>query len=154
GLVGRTDMRELLGGLGVTGILLGSIVSERHDDLRHHRMLSQIIEATPDLVGTARADGTITYLNPVGRNLLGLEPGVGRPPPRVADFFSDSLSRDLLAEAMRAADRTGAWNGSNTVRAADGRLVAVSQTVVSHGADEADRVYSTVLRDITDHRRL
>jgi diguanylate cyclase (GGDEF)-like protein/PAS domain S-box-containing protein len=150
----RTDFQALLGVIIMTGVLLGAIVSERHDQLVHHRMLSEIVEATPDLVGTARADGTITYLNPRGRALLGLTPGLGRPPPRVGDFFADDLSRELLAESMRTADRAGAWYGTNTVRTADGRLLAVSQTVVSHGPDEEDRAYSTVLRDITDQRRL
>lgn len=150
----RTDFQALLGVIVITGVLLGAIVSERHDQLVHHRMLSEIVEATPDLVGTARADGTVTYLNPRGRSLLGLTPGVGRPPPQVRDFFADDLSRELLSEAMRAADRSGAWYGTNTIRTDDGRLIAVSQTVVSHGPDEADRVYSTVLRDITDQRRL
>jgi diguanylate cyclase (GGDEF)-like protein/PAS domain S-box-containing protein len=152
--VQRTDFQALLGVIVVTGVLLGSIVSERHDQLVHHRMLSEIVEATPDLVGTARADGTITYLNPRGRHLLGLTPGVGQPPPQVSDFFADELSRELLSEAMRTADRSGAWYGTNTVRTEDGRLIAVSQTVVSHGYAEEDRVYSTVLRDITDQRRL
>src|SRR5690606_34794980 len=137
-----------------TGVLLGAIVSERHDDLVHHRMLSDIVEATPDLVGTAREDGTILYLNPSGQTLLGLVPGVGDPPPRVDDFFADDLSRQLLTEAMRAANRTGAWYGTNRVRTKDGRIIPVAQTVVSHGDDGHDRVYSTVLRDITDERRL
>jgi diguanylate cyclase (GGDEF)-like protein/PAS domain S-box-containing protein len=154
GALERSDFQALLGVMVATGVLLGVIVSERQDDLVHHRMLSEIVQATPDLVGTARADGTVTYLNPVGSRLLGLRPGEGQPPPQVRDFFANELSRELLDEAVRTADREGVWYGTNTVMTVDGQLLPVAQTIIAHGPAEEDRVYSTVLRDITDQRRL
>lgn len=152
GTLERADFQTLLGVVVLTGLAIGVAVSERTDLLEHHRHLSEIVEATPDLVGTARADGTISYLNPIGVRMLGLPDGDA--PPQVADFFADDLSRELLQQGIRTADRTGTWYGTNTVRAVDGRLVPVSQVIVAHGGDGEERRYSTVCRDITDQRRL
>jgi diguanylate cyclase (GGDEF)-like protein/PAS domain S-box-containing protein len=153
GALSASDFQALLGTVSFTAVMLGAIVTERRDLLEHHRRLGDIIEATPDLVASARHDGSVSYMNPVGRRLLGL----GRDTPldgrQAFEFFPDELAIGLMREAMRTADRNGTWEGENTLATADGRTVPVSQVLIRH-TDHGQTTFSTVCRDVTDHRRL
>jgi diguanylate cyclase (GGDEF)-like protein/PAS domain S-box-containing protein len=152
GTLEKSDFQLLMLVMTVTGLVLGSVVSARRDLLDRHRRLSEIIEATPDLVASATADGSIRYVNQVGRELLGLSTGdlAGR---LAFDFYPDELATGLLREAMRGAERTGTWSGENVLRRDDGQLVPVSQVLVVHEGDN-EVLYSTICRDMTDQHRL
>jgi diguanylate cyclase (GGDEF)-like protein/PAS domain S-box-containing protein len=151
----RSDFQALLAVVALTGLVLGVVSSARSDLLRRHRALSDIIEATPDLVASSTADGLVTYVNPVGRRLIGLDPGASGD-RRVAEFYPDELARELAVEAARAAIRTGAWHGENRLLGPDGRSVPVSQVVVAHRIDPDGPVtsFSTICRDVSDQQRL
>jgi diguanylate cyclase (GGDEF)-like protein/PAS domain S-box-containing protein len=148
-----SDFQALLGTIAFTGVVLGAIVTERRALLDHHRRLSDIIEATPDLVASARADGTVSYMNPVGRRLLGIARDEDLEGRHAFDFFPDDLAVGLMREAMRTAERSGTWEGENSLATADRRVIPVSQVLVRH-MDDGTMTFSTVCRDVTDHRRL
>jgi len=155
GTLERSDFQALMAVLTISGIVVGSVVTERWDTMERHRRLGAIIEATPDLVGTATVDGTIEYVNPIGRRMLGIESADDAEGMQVRDLFADELSRNLLQEAVGAATRDGTWTGENTIRAGDGREVPVSLVVIAHPEpDGSVRQLSTVLRDISPHRLL
>jgi diguanylate cyclase (GGDEF)-like protein/PAS domain S-box-containing protein len=155
GTLERSDFQALMAVLTISGIVVGSVVSERSATLERQRRLGAIIEATPDLVGTATIDGTIEYVNPIGRKMLGIESASDAEGMQVRDLFADELSRSLLQEAVVAATRDGTWTGENTIRAGDGREVPVSLVVIAHPEpDGRVRQVSTVLRDISPHRLL
>jgi diguanylate cyclase (GGDEF)-like protein/PAS domain S-box-containing protein len=151
----RSDFQALLAVVALTGLVLGVVSSARADLLRGQRTLGDIIEATPDLVASSSVDGVVTYVNPFGRQLLGIEAGdeVDRP---FADFYPDDLARSLAVEAARAAIRTGSWHGENRVLGPHGRTVPVSQVVVVHRSDPDGPVtsLSTICRDVSDQQRL
>ena len=151
----RSDFQALLAVVALTGLVLGVVSSARTDLLRRHQALSDIVEATPDLVASSTADGTLTYLNPVGHRLMGLGP---RPltDRHVAEFYPDDLARDLAIEGARAAGRSGAWHGANRLLTADGRIVPVSQVIVAHrlGREGSVSSFSTLCRDVRDQERL
>lgn len=151
----RSDFQLLLLVLVVTGITTGSVVSSRRDVSAAKARVSEIIEATPDLVASASRDGTIRYLNPVGRQLLGFSPDAS-PATRAFDFFPDDLAQDLVREGMRAAERTGTWTGENRLRRPDGQEIPVSQVLVAHPIldEDGQRIYSTICRDMTSQRAL
>lgn len=151
----RSDFQALLAVVALTGLALGVVASARSDLLRRHRALSDIIEATPDLVASSTIDGTMTYLNPVGRRLMGLGPD-DPIHHEVAEFYPDALAQDLAVEGARAATRTGAWHGENRLLTTDGRSVPVSQVIVAHRPDPSGPVtsFSTICRDGRDQQRL
>lgn len=154
GVLERSDYQLLMLVLTLTGLVLGSVVSARRDVTDRHRRLSEIIEATPDLVASAHFDGAIAYMNPVGLRLLGLAPDEVHD-FHAFDFYPDELAADLLREAMKAAARNGTWTGENVLRRNDGRLVPVSQVLIAHQHEgDDDTTFSTVCRDMTDQRRL
>jgi len=139
--------------LTLTGIMVGAVVSARRDVLVATQQISDIVEATPDLVATAYADGRIRYLNPVGRALLGTD--TSDPDVRAFDFMPDDLAADLMREGMRSAERFGTWSGENRLRRIDGRVIPVSQVLVAHRPPDGGPVtFSTVCRDMTDQRLL
>jgi diguanylate cyclase (GGDEF)-like protein/PAS domain S-box-containing protein len=149
----RSDIQLLMVVLTLTGIMVGAVVSARRDVLQATQQISDIVEATPDLVATAYADGRVRYLNPMGRTLLGIdatEPGV-----RAFDFMPDDLAADLMREGMRSAERFGTWTGENRLRRVDGRVIPISQVLVAHRPPDGGPVtFSTVCRDMTDQRLL
>ncbi|HWJ98172.1 MAG TPA: diguanylate cyclase, partial [Acidimicrobiales bacterium] len=151
----RSDFQLLLLVLVATGVTTGSVVSSRRDVSAGKARVSEIIEATPDLVASASRDGTIRYLNPVGRQLLGFSPDAD-PSSRAFDFFPDDLARDLVREGMRTAERTGTWSGENRLRRPDGHEIPISQVLVAHPDldDDGQRLYSTICRDMTSQRAL
>jgi diguanylate cyclase (GGDEF)-like protein/PAS domain S-box-containing protein len=146
----RSDFQLLLLVLTVTGVTTGTVVSSRRDVNAAKERVSDIIEATPDLVASASRDGRIRYLNPVGRRLLGFSPDA-TPSARAFDFFPDVLAQDLVREGMRTAERTGTWTGQNRLRRPDGKEIPVSQVLVAHPTldDDGQRTYSTICRDMT-----
>lgn len=148
----RSDLQLLMVVLSVTGLLVGAVVSARRDLLEASQEISEIVEATPDLVATAYRDGQIRYLNPVGRVMLGHD---GRPPARAFDFLPDEMAADLMREGMRAAERDGTWTGENRLKGVDGRVIPVSQVLIAHRSPHRDvPTYSIVCRDMSDQRRL
>lgn len=151
----RSDFQLLLLVLVATGVTTGSVVSSRRDVSVAKARVSQIIEATPDLVASASRDGTIRYLNPVGRRLLGFSPDA-RPTARAFDFFPDELAQDLVRHGMRTAESAGTWTGMNRLRRPDGHEIPVSQVLVAHPTldDDGQQIYSTICRDMTSQREL
>jgi diguanylate cyclase (GGDEF)-like protein/PAS domain S-box-containing protein len=151
----RSDFQLLLLVLALTGTTTGAVVSARRDVAAARERVSEIVEATPDLVASVSRDGQIRYLNPVGRQLLGFAPE-SSDDVRAFDFLPDDLAEDLMREGMRAAERTGTWSGENRLRRPDGHVFPVSQVLVAHPRpdDDGQALYSTVCRDITVRRDL
>ena len=149
----RSDFQLLMLVLTLTGLITGAVVSARRDLFDEKRRISQIVEATPDLVATVRRDGDITYLNPVGRRLLGLGPDEV-PEQKVVAFHPDELAMDLTREAIRIAAQDGTWTGENRLRRADGHVFPVSQVIIAHDTTDDGETFSAVCRDMTDQRRL
>jgi diguanylate cyclase (GGDEF)-like protein/PAS domain S-box-containing protein len=152
--IARSDVQLLMVVLTFTGIMVGAVVSARRDVLRAKQQLSDIIEATPDLVATVTRDGTVRYLNPCGRALLGID--TDAPVTNKAfDFLPDDLAADLMREGMKFAQRHGSWTGENRLLRSDGKVVPVSQVLIAHeGSDDDALTFSTVCRDMTDQRAL
>ncbi len=150
----RSDFQLLMLVLTLSGVVTGALVSARRDVFEVKERVSEIVEASPDLVATVARDGSIRYLNPVGRRLMGLDPEALLAQPAF-DFLPDDLARDLMREGMRAAERSGSWTGENRLRRADGQVVPVSQVLISHRhPGDPQPQFSTVCRDMTDQRRL
>ncbi|MCB0988641.1 MAG: EAL domain-containing protein [Microthrixaceae bacterium] len=149
----RADFQLLMVVLTFSGLAVGAAVSSRRDLLVATTRISEIVEASPDLVATTTVDGRIRYLNPAGRRLLGtrsLEVG-----SRAFDHMADELAVELLREAMVEAAATGSSTAETRLRRADGTVIPVSQVLVAHTpADGGQVTFSTVCRDMTEQRAL
>jgi len=114
--------------------------------------LVQVLEATSDFVCMTDPFGTIIYLNAAWRSLTGVTEarGTGR---RVGEFHS-TWARELIEnEGMRAAARSGVWNGEAALQGAGGTEVPVSEVIIAHrGPDGEIRFFSTIARDMRERK--
>lgn len=129
-------------------------VTARRKDEEARRRLTAILEATPDVVGTADLDGRMLYLNAAGRGLLGARdrPVEGRS---FAELLSPDSAAHLTADIIPAAVQHGCWRGEIVMSAADGCQIPVSQVVIAHrGANGEVEYLSTIIRDISERKRV
>jgi len=128
-------------------------VSEEHRVKDEKARLSEIIEATSDLVATSDGSGRLTYMNRAGRKLCGREnmPVVGTS---IADYHAPAVYQFIAQHAMPEALEHGIWRGENWMRRPDGTEFPVSQVILVH-RDAAGEIafMATVIRDMTEHYR-
>ena len=153
GAVDGSDLQLLLLTFTLSGIVTGAVVSGRADALARSRRLSEIVESTPDLVATIDRSGIVDYVNPLGRQLLGIDaPPLGATRPDW--YLADELAEEVAAEGRRIADERGSWTGPNRLRHTDGRTIEVSEVIIAHRHDDGTSTYSIVCRDMTEQHRL
>ncbi|MBI4928563.1 MAG: PAS domain-containing protein [Anaerolineae bacterium] len=139
----------------VTQVLgIAQDISQRRAAEDFQVRLTEIIESTPDVVATFRADLKLTYLNWAGRDLLGLH--TDHPARYDLQHFGPAWAIELIQrEAIPAALRIGFWTGEAALLAADGSEVPVSLVVLAHPSSSAEVEYlSLVARDIREMRRM
>ncbi len=138
----------------ITGFLgIASDQTERQRAEEERARLTAILETTTDLVKMSDTRGNVLYLNREFRRLFGLG---DRPIEnlRIPDLHPGWATRIILDEGIPAAIREGTWRGETAVLAR-GREVPVSQVILAHrDAAGTCRFLSTIMRDISEHRRL
>ena len=129
-------------------------ISERKEAEEAQRRLTEILEATPDFVGIANAQGRALYVNRAGREITGAnaEDISGLTIP---DFHPVGAAEIVLKQGLPAATKEGLWQGETALLSKDGDHIPVSQVLLAHrGPDGGVAYYSTIMRDITDRKRL
>lgn len=113
------------------------------------RTLATILEASPDLVGTASLDGEIRYVNPGGLQLLGWDEDlIGHS---IADVHPQWALRVLREQAFPAAQRDGVWRGECALLDAAGQEIPVAMVIIAH-RDVSGRPtqFSAIMSDIRE----
>ncbi|HWQ35091.1 MAG TPA: PAS domain S-box protein [Blastocatellia bacterium] len=133
-----------------------SIVNDVTERLRIEEArtrLAAIIEATPDLIGSADRDGRLLYLNRAGRRLLGWGENESAPGLRVADYHPAWAMQLIREQGLPAAIRDGVWIGETAVLTPDGREIPVSQAIIAHRNAQGEvEFFSTIARDLSERR--
>ena len=129
-------------------LVMHDVTARVHAEAERDRLIS-IIEASPDIVGTADARArTITYVNRAGRELLGIGPE--ERDLEIRAFVLDEDADYIFGHVVPRAIHEGSWRGEARVRARDGRVIPMSAVVVTHfDPSGAPDYLSTVLRDRT-----
>lgn len=128
-------------------------VTERGEQERAYRTLAAIFDMTPDIVCQARANGDVSYMNPVARRLLGIAPGAALDGIRIEHFLSAEQVQAYRQHVLPAVMRDGHWQGRTRVQAgADG--LPVDCTVLAH-RDVRGRIetVSVIMRDVSAQAR-
>ncbi|MBY0308128.1 MAG: PAS domain S-box protein, partial [Phycisphaerales bacterium] len=122
-------------------------VSEARAAARERDRLLAVLEATPDLVATADAQGRLLYVNPAGRRALGLGASQELGGLHLWDLYTPESGELIRSSAMPAAAAEGAWEGETMVRSCQGEPIPVSQVLIGHkGPGGGVEVFSTVAR--------
>ena len=144
-------------------------VRQRHEELARQvaheaqqRVLSEemrarlltILERTTDFVAMADPSGSLLYLNPAGRAVLGLAAADDITGRKLCDHADPAVRQALRDEAIPTAIANGVWAGETTMRDSAGREIHASQVVIAHRkGDGAVDCLSTILRDINERVR-
>jgi PAS domain S-box-containing protein len=143
-------------GTGRTEFVIAMLqdVSERREAEEARQRLTDIVEATPDFVGVVDAAKRILYVNEAGRNMVGMRTeDLARS--SISDFHPPDAAERVMNEGIPAAIKDGVWSGESKLKGRDGAVIPVSQVVVAHKRQNGELAYlSTVMRDITDRKRL
>ncbi|ALF56456.1 ATPase [Nostoc piscinale CENA21] len=130
-------------------------ISERKKAEEEQERLITILEATPDLIGTADFMGNTLYLNKSWRQLLGLCNQTDMSNHSIPNVHPEWATEIILNQALPEAMRSGAWTGETAVIDQTGREIPVSQVVIAHKSDNGQVEYfSTIVRDLSDRQKI
>lgn len=146
-------------GVGVTRV--GILVSQQREEasaaieagqLELQRFRS-LVEASADMVGIADMQGRLLYLNPSGRQLIGLAPDADVTGMRVADTLTEEGREVWQRERRPTMLAQGVARMESTLRhQVTGRSipVAISSFVIRHPATGEPWLLGTVQKDISE----
>ena len=135
-----------------TAALTAEIARRKRIQEEQARLVA-IIEATPDLVGTASPDGRFLYLNQAGLQMLGAEKVDGLSTQRIKDRHPEWAGKRVLEEGIPHAISHGTWSGETAFLRHDGSEVPVLQVIIAHKHPDGSLAYmSTTGRDITERK--
>lgn len=129
-------------------------VTERLRAEADHRRLLTILDTTPDMVAIFKPNRQLVYLNPAGRELLGIGPEDSLEGRSKDELLSPSARRLLREQALPTVLATGVWSGELDLQDARGREVPVSQLLIAHLDEQGQPTHvSAMARDISERRR-
>ncbi|MBE0548240.1 MAG: GAF domain-containing protein, partial [Rubrivivax sp.] len=131
---------------------LAAEIEERKRIEQEQARLVAIIEATPDLVGTATPDGRLLYSNQAGLQMMGIKEEDLRT-LRILDVHPEWAAKLMQERALPHALSHGYWRGETAILGADGLEIPVLQVILAHkGPDGTVAYMSTIARDITQSK--
>ena len=111
-----------------------------------------LAEASPDFIAIAALDGTVDYVNPGGRTLIGLALDAEVRTTTIADYLTpEGLALSLEVE-QPAVVRHGHYEGETTLKHQNGRAipVAVASFLMYDATTSEPFALATVQRDISE----
>src|SRR5262249_40491674 len=102
---------------------------ERREAEENQNRLVAILEATPDMVGVASVDFSVSYVNRAGRDLLGL--GAGQLSAcKLPDLFTEKSRQLLVGESIPTAITRGLCQAEASLRNRAGQEIPVAHFVL------------------------
>lgn len=137
----------------VSGIVQDITEQARLEEQRSR--LTAIIDATPDFVATADTDGRVMYCNKAARKILDITDDADILNMRIPDAHPEWAARKILLDGLPTAAREGSWSGETAFITKDKRETPASQIIIAHRDSEGKVIfYSTIARDISEHKRV
>ncbi len=122
-------------------------VRSASSDLAQFRSL---VEASRDFIAIAGLDGAVRYVNPAGRELIGLPADTVVTSTRISDYLTvDGLQRSQEIEQPAVVEH-GHWEGVSTLRHVDGDAIPVEVSSFLMQDEESGEPFAlaTVQHDI------
>ncbi len=112
-----------------------------------------LVDASPDFIAIADIEGRVEYVNPGGRELIGIGPEADVTTTTIADYATPEGLVSFEDRVMPAVFAHGHWEGESTLRnhrAGPPIRVATSTFLVSDAETREPFALATVQRDITE----
>lgn len=117
------------------------------------KQFKALVEASPDFIAIAALDGSVRYVNPGGRELIGMEPDIDVTTTTIPDYLTpEGLDASVRIE-QPAVIAEGHWEGESTLRnRRDGPPIPVAIASFLMRDPETGQPFAlaTVQRDITE----
>ncbi len=143
------DDGHVVGGVGAMGD-----ITERMEAQRDTQRLTDIFEATHDVVGIADRRGRMLYMNASGRRFFGLPAHGGLEAENLLERFTDETAARLVNEIQPELEAAGMWYGELSVVRADGERIPMLTQLLTHSdADGRFEFFSGVMHDISERKQ-
>ncbi len=142
------------------GVFQGSVgtvedITERMEAARDSRRLTDIFEATHDLVAIADDNGTLLYLNQSARRFFDVSSDASLESFDLMGWRGAHVVGRLENEVLPALEREGSWYGELPVPRADGTPVPHRVQLLAHRDDDGHaEFFSAVLQDISERKAI
>lgn len=133
----------------------GEDITERKRVEAERERLTRILEATSDFVSIGNVEQRITYINRAGKEMLGWPEDEDPSARQIRDVHPEWAYRLIEGEGLPQAIEHGIWSGETAILRSDGTEIPVSQVIMSHkSTDETPDYFSTIMRDLTERKRV
>ena len=129
-------------------------ITDRLAAQRDSERLTDIFEATEDLVGIVDRAGALLYVNRAARRFFRLPPSGELPQLGLDRIMSADAIERAIVEVGPQLEIDGMWTGEIEVPRADGQLVPMLTQVLAHrAADGPPEYFSIVMHDISERKQ-
>ncbi|MEM9005256.1 MAG: PAS domain S-box protein [Cyanobacteria bacterium P01_F01_bin.86] len=128
-------------------------ISDRKQLEQEQARLTAVLEATPDFIGIANAQGEVLWHN---KPLRELRKELSNPEEHrlMARCHPDWVNKIIRDEALLTAIKQGSWSGELALLDGEGNEIPVSQVIIAHKSASGEvENFSTVMRDIRDRKQ-
>ena len=133
---------------------LGIDITKRRQAEQALGRFTAIIENTSDFVGIADAMGNIQYINPAGREMLGIGPDEDLKNKTLAECYTEETGRYIVNEIIPLTILNGTAEFESEFLSRSGRLIPYSGVSLARKTPEgAPEFLSLIARDISERRK-
>ena len=142
-------IRETYTGAVVEVVSVSRDITARIQAEENKRRLADVVEANPDPVLFIDPAGSVSYLNPAARRILGL--AHGKSLLSLTDFLSPQDLAQLQSLGWHHAEQHGLWSSETRLQPLNGEpSVPVSLLLLAHRSTAGERFFSLVARDMRE----
>ena len=136
---------------------LDRVAHELNRSLAERKLFEALVENSTDFIGISGPDGKPMYLNPAGRQMVGLSPTFDVTKTSVPDYYAGDDRRAVESVVLPAARAEGHWAGESTLRNwQTGAAIPVSEHHFSIREPGTARLLGlgTIVRDVSEKWRV
>jgi PAS domain S-box-containing protein len=135
--------------------ILGMVIdiSERKRAERERLVFQRLVEATGQGIGMACLDGTLHYLNPSLREMLGFGPDQQIPDVRIDTFYGNRWKPKVIEQVIPHVLENGRWRGDLEITRLDGTTFPSIESYFLIRDEAGEPLYiGDVITDISEER--
>ncbi len=154
---------EVLAGIGILFAIVRGLTTLQVDREHSDRKIAageeelvqfkSVVDTASTFIAIAELDGRVVYLNPAGRRMVAVPPGLDVRTTSISDYLTEEGLKASFEIEQPAVLGQGHWEGESTLRRMDGAPpvpVEVYSFLVTHPETGAPWLLATAQRDITE----